>query len=169
MADNVNSSNIASSVILSTSPQSDGRAWVTEQHTDVAGIAYPVTYLAAQGADLQTALASHASALSDQLTQTEISANLAQVVANGSAATVTFTYSTQGQSIAAMAQQYAALGPWEVVLLGEFLAALPEADQTGQIGLTAPQIAALQSGVAAVQTAQAALAALIAPIAAGMS
>ena len=159
---------IASSIISSASLQVDGRISVVEQHTDVVGGVHQNVYLAASGADLNAALAVHAAALSDQLTQGEITGNLQQVLDNGSAAVVTFAFSTQGQSIIAMAQQFAALGPWEIVLLGDFLAALPEADQTSALGMTSAEIAALQAAVANVQAAQTALSAMVAPLAAAL-
>jgi hypothetical protein len=161
-------SNIVASIIASANLQRDGRVSVMEQHTDVLGTTYPNIYLAAAGADLSAALAMHAASLSNQLEQNEINANLTQVIASGGGAVVTFNYSTQMQSIAAMAQQFNKLGPWEVVLLAEFLVAMPSVDQTQVLGMTAAEVLSLQTALTAAQTALTALQEAVAPLAASL-
>lgn len=94
--------NIVSSTYTAGSPEIDGRAWVHETHVDVASISHAVTYLAAQGANLATALATHATSLGLDLQAAEIAANVTTVETVGSLASPTFVYSTAAQNIAAL-------------------------------------------------------------------
>jgi len=142
--------------------------WITEQHTDHLGVTYDRTYLADDGADLDTALASYAVTLGAQITETEIAANLAQVLANGPAAVLTFNYSTQAQSIAAMARQAANLSRWESVQLAQFLLMLATNDLAAPVGMSADEVTALGVAVAGVNAGLDELKAAIGQIAAAL-
>lgn len=157
---------IVSSEIIEDSPQADGRRWITEQHVDQLGLAYEFRYLADADADPAGRLASRAAELDAELTAVEIAANLSAVLADGPAAQLTFSYSTQVQSIAAMAAQADALGPWQMVLLGQFLAAQPIELLTGLIGMSADQVVALQGTVDSVAATLATLRIVVGEIAA---
>lgn len=53
--------------------QPDGSVYVYESHTATGGEVFPITYLAAPGADKAALLASHAAALADMLAEREFS------------------------------------------------------------------------------------------------
>lgn len=57
--------------------QTDGRRYVHELHTDVAGLVWPNDYLAEAGANYAALLAQHAAALDLQLAQDEVLAVMA--------------------------------------------------------------------------------------------
>lgn len=67
------------SEIISISPQSDGRAYVTERHTDQFGAAHTVEYLADKNSDCDALLTEHAAQLTAQLRQSELDSWLTQV------------------------------------------------------------------------------------------
>lgn len=67
------------SEIVATSPQSDGRAYVTERHVDQFGVAHNMEYLADAETDRDAMLQTHADQLAEQLRQSELDSWLADV------------------------------------------------------------------------------------------
>lgn len=63
---------IVLSEIIEDSHQTDGRRWITEEHTAGTGKTYRVTYLAESGTSVETVMAARVSGLDQSLVDTEI-------------------------------------------------------------------------------------------------
>lgn len=62
---------IASSNAVSGVPGIDGRFWVSERHTLVDGVVVFVEYLATNGDNIQSVMSARASAINDDLANSE--------------------------------------------------------------------------------------------------
>lgn len=151
---------VASTFTAST--QADGRQQVHEVHTDIAGVAHSIDYLAGGADDLNANMAAHAVDLGQSLTVAEIGANLSQVLTNGAAAVRTFVYCTQTQSVVAGTQAFAAASLQQALMMVNFLQAQTNGDLVGVFGLTSSQITNLRALPPLAQL-QATLAAIAAP------
>ena len=65
---------VSSTYTVDDRAQVDGRHYVTELHTDSAGVVHRVEYLAAVGADYDAILAARADAIATQLAEEETEA-----------------------------------------------------------------------------------------------
>lgn len=157
---------VVSSEIVQDVAQADGRRSVIERHTLADGTTRDFSYLADADLDANAVMAARVPELNSSLTQTEIESNIASVLANGAAAVTTFLEGTQQQSIRAMAERFASLGPYQVVLLAEFLAAQSDEGLTTIFALDPVSIAMLRGGVAQLVGGIEALRGMVAPIAA---
>lgn len=133
------------SSVLTSSVQADGRSRVEEVHTDGQANQYRRSYLAEKGADLNAALAAYAAQLSLDLAAAEIQANIAQVTALGSTATVSAVWSTLAQNRTALRAAFANATQVQAIMIGDFLASLTDAHLQAAFGLTAGQVATLRS------------------------
>lgn len=88
---------IASSVIVSTGVQKDGRIWVQEVHTDTLGTQYQHIYLALATDNQNANLAAYAVQLLANLVAAEIAQDLYLIETQGSNAVVTTVYCTLDQ------------------------------------------------------------------------
>ena len=61
----------SSTYTVESHTQRDGRSYVHEVHTDIAGLTYTIDYLAPAGADYAANLATHAALLDTQLADVE--------------------------------------------------------------------------------------------------
>lgn len=137
---------IVSSLILSDSPQKDGRRWIVAQFTDQAGQIYTQTYLAPNGGfDVLARLASDATAMGLQLAASEVAANLSAVATLGSLASPTFVYSTPAINAAALRAVYHDATQFQAIMIGDYLASLGNAALMAAFGLTAPQVVTLRA------------------------
>lgn len=136
---------ITSSVIADESVQRDGRRYITEHHTDHQGVVHAVTYLADAGFDTAEALAARAKSLGDGLQNAEITANIAQIVAEGRLAELTFEHSTPAQNRTALRQAYQSATRTEAIFIADFLNTLTDGQLQSAFGLTPPQVANLRA------------------------
>ena len=138
------SGNIVSSVIVSSQVEADGRFSVHEVHTDVAGVAHAVFYLADASADQSAARAAHAATLAASLKAGEIASNIAAVSSLGAQAVVTFNYSSgveNGTALLPFAQSSTGL---TALLIAEYLNTFSLTDLAADSGLTPAQAGGLQ-------------------------
>lgn len=135
---------IVSSVIAATNVQKDGRTWVIEIHTDQLGLQYTRTYLAGAN-DLNATLAAYAVVLAANIVAGEIANNVADVVMNGSFASPTFVYSTQGANLAALRLDYQTATQVEAIMVGDFLSSLTNGQLQSIFSMTAGQVTTLRA------------------------
>lgn len=136
---------IVSSVITGDERQRDGRRWVGELHTDHLGVQYPIRYLAEAAADIATVMRDRVAVIEDQLRGSEIAANVAAVMLDGSAASYTLAYSTAAQNFAALRAAYQGATRTQAIMVGDFLASLTNGQIQTAFGLTAGQVATLRT------------------------
>jgi len=136
--------NIVSSA-LTSSVQKDGRSIVHEIHTDLVGLTHDLTYMAEIGANLNAAMAVHATNLGIGLELGEVGANIGGVTTLGSLFTPTFVYSTVAENVAALRVAYATATQHEAVMIGDYLNSLTSAQLQTAFGLTAAQVTTLKT------------------------
>lgn len=136
---------ITASVVLSDSAQKDGRRWIIEQHTDNIGLKYLIFYLCAAGFDKAAALAARAIQLASDIQNGEIANNIAQVLANGSLAVTTTSYSTNNQNLAALRTAYQTTTKLDAIMIGDFLSALTDVQLQAIFSMTAGQVTTLRT------------------------
>lgn len=125
--------------------QTDGRHQVHEIHTDLAGQAHTLDYLAASDEDLSAALAVHAQVLGDQLRDREIAANRMAISRAGRAATVTNVYSSVAENVAAAKAAFPAMSIGDSLMMADFMTAQSDVVLEQLYGLTAQQVADLRA------------------------
>lgn len=136
---------IVSSSLVSAGAQKDGRFWVTETHVDQLGLKYVYQYLAATGTDTAAILAARAPQITQQLDDNEVAANVANIIANGSLATLTFSYSTATELRTAGRVAYATATLVQAVMIGDFLSSLSDAQLQNIFNMTAVQVTTLRA------------------------
>lgn len=136
---------IASSAIVADDAQRDGRRRVRVLHIDHVGVQYPFVYLCAAGFDASAALASGATQLAADITAAEVAANIGAIVLLGSLASVSTTYSTVAQNVAALRAAFISATERGAVMIGDFLASKTDAQLQAAFGMTAAQVTALRS------------------------
>lgn len=136
---------IVSSIIDQDNAQRDGRRSIRELHTDQIGVQYPVQYLAPGNFDANAALTARVAILEDQIKQSEISANIAQITAVGSLASPTLVYSTAAENFAALRTAYQTSTQVQAVMIGDFLNTLTNAQLQTAFNLTAGQVTTLRT------------------------
>ena len=136
---------IVSSVIESTSLQKDGRSWVHEIHTDQAGVQYERGYLAVNGFDTASTLATYAAQLATDIRDREIARNIADVATNGSLASPTLIYSTAAQNFSALRAVYQFATQVQAIMIGDFLNTLTDTQLQNAFSLTAGQVTSLRT------------------------
>lgn len=136
---------IVSSSITEDSRQADGRRWIAEQHIDQLGLIYAVRYLVDALFDVAAALAARVTALNASLVSAEIASNISRITTLGSLATVTLSYSTAAQSVAALRIAYAVSSQTQAVFIGDFLSSLTDAQLQTAFGLTQGQVTTLRT------------------------
>ncbi len=136
---------IVNSIVLSQIAQTDGRVWVTEQHTDQLGITYDIVYLAANPTIIAAHLATSATNVWNQLVASEIANNINMVEALGKYATPTVNYSTSAQNAATLPIIYAAATQVQAIMIGDYLNTLTALQLENAFGWTAAQVATLQA------------------------
>lgn len=138
---------IVSSVILSDSPQKDGRRDIRELHIDHLGVEHLRYYLAAveAGIDVSAALMAYANRLPGDLRDAEIDANIYSVTTQGAAADVNLLHSTAAQNFNALRRAYKSMSNTEAIFAGEFLSSMTDAKLRDAFGLTATQVTTLRT------------------------
>ena len=136
---------IVSSAITAINPQADGRRWVQETHTDQLGVNYVINYLADAAADIQAVMTARMATLSNDLVQGEITANIASILFNGSAASIALNYSTVAQNRVALRQAYQSATRQDAIMIGDFLSSLTDAQLQALFSLTAGQVTTLRT------------------------
>jgi hypothetical protein len=137
---------IVSSIIVSDSPQRDSRRWIHEVHTDQLGIAYDFFTLIAAIADAVAMLNARAAWKTQDLIDSEIASNLANITTFGKLATFSLKYSTQAQNAAAIRAAYLAAtagspsGGMVAMLIGDFLYGFTDAQLAVAFGVATATI-----------------------------
>jgi len=111
---------IVSSIIESALLQKDGRKWVHEIHTDQVPLKHDLNYLANVGADLNAALAVHATSVGNALADNEMAANIDQILTQGRAAVIVNVYTTLSQLMNVARPMYATATGVAAVNLGDW-------------------------------------------------
>ena len=149
---------IVSSVVVSDSPQIDGRRWIHERHTDSLGATYDYWWMAEIGAVDTQFLATHAGQLLSQLAVNEIAANTLAALNQG-VPPLTYNYSTTAQGIVALQAFWATATGWPAAQMGNYINSLALSDATLEniFGVTAgAQLTALKAVIAQCVSAYAA-------------
>ena len=136
---------IVSSETVSTSVQRDGRRYVVERHVDHLGVAHERTWLAGAADNLAAALAAHAVTLVEILRQREITSNIADILINGSLATITLQHSTAAQNRTALRDAYRTATRTEAIMIGDYLNTLTDAQLQTVFSMTAGQVNTLRT------------------------
>lgn len=136
---------IVSSSIVAQDVQRDGRIWVRELHTDQVGAQYTRQYLAGALDNLNAALAAYATQLAIDIATTEIGADLAAILRDGSAAVVTTVYATLAQIRTALRNAYQNATRQDAIMLGDFLSSLTDAQLQTLFSMTAGQVTTLRA------------------------
>ena len=136
--------NIVSSSLVS-SVQADGRSTVHETHVDLLGLKWEIIYLALNGANLNAAMATHATDLGVNLGLDEIAKNIGQVTTNGSLASTSLLYSNAAPNFAALRLAYKVATQTAAVMIGDFLSTLTDNQLGNAFGLTAGQVTTLRT------------------------
>jgi hypothetical protein len=136
---------IVSSETVSTSVQRDGRRYVVERHVDHLGVEHLRTWLAGAADNLAAALAAYAAILVEILRQREITANIADILINGSLATVTFQHSTAAENRTELREAYRTASRTEAIFIGDFLNSLTNAQLQAAFSLTNAQVNSLRT------------------------
>jgi hypothetical protein len=131
---------IVSSNIIEISLQKDGRRWIRERHIDHTGRETFRQWLADVGIDVAAALIAYADILDSSQNQAEINENIQQITQNGSTATVSTKYSTLAQNRAALRQAYRSATRTEVIMIGDFLNSLTDAQLKTLFGKTDAEV-----------------------------
>lgn len=136
---------IVSSQITSNNLEVDGRRRIDELHIDDQGAQFSFTYLADVGVDADAQLASRATALPTMCANSEIALNIANVKRLGSLAVPVFKYSTLTQNAVALSAAYIGATHLEVIMMGDFIASLPDVEIEAALGLTTDQVSTLRT------------------------
>jgi hypothetical protein len=136
---------IVSSITADVAVQKDGRRWVRELHTDQVGLQYVRNWLATAVDDLAAALAAYATQLSADITAREIANNVAQVLANGSVAVLTFVYSTPTLMFTSLRPAYQTATRVDAIMIGDFLSSLTDGQLQTVFSMTAGQVTTLRA------------------------
>lgn len=136
---------IVSSVLVEDSRQADTRRWIRERHTDQVGQRYEFAYLCAAAFDAAAALAARVPGINAGLIADEVAANVADVLANGSLATPRLVYSTPAQNFAGLRAVYASATRQDVIMIGDFLDTLSNAQLATAFSITVGAAATLRT------------------------
>lgn len=134
---------VASRIVLDAR-QRDGRRRIEEAHIDHLGVVHPVSYLGEAGVDAAAALTARAGQIASSLTEGEIVANVAGVVAFGSEAAPRLRYSTAADNASAIRAAYKTATRLEAVMIGDYLATLIDAELRNAFSLTQQQVTTLR-------------------------
>ncbi len=137
---------IVSSIIAKDITTPSGRRWILEIHTDNLGIVYEVWY-SAPNAQFGTAgpLATHAANLAADIASAEVALNIAGVLLQGSLAVPIFQYSTVAQNVAGLRAAYLTATKQDVIMIGDFLNSLTNAQLQTAFSMTAGQVTTLRT------------------------
>lgn len=108
-------------------------------------MAHVFSYLADAATDINALMAARAVRLPAELEAGEIGSVLMQVMAAGSAVTITTAHATLAQVRAALRSAYAGATRLEAIMLGDYLASLTDGDLRTLFGLSAAQVTALRT------------------------
>lgn len=136
---------IVSSETVSVSTQRDGRRYVLEHHTDHLGVVWPRTWLAGAADNLAAALSAYAATLLDILRDREIGSNIADILTNGSIATITLQHSTAAQNRTALRGAYRTATRVEAVMIADYLNTLTNAQLATAFNTTTGEAATLRT------------------------
>jgi hypothetical protein len=136
---------IVSSETVSTSVQRDGRRRVEERHVDHLGVEHTRSWLAEAADNLAAALAAHAVTLVEVLRQREITSNIADILVNGSLATVTFQHSTAAENRSELRETYRTATRTEAIFIGDFLSSQTNATLQTLFNMTNTQVNTLRT------------------------
>jgi hypothetical protein len=136
---------IVSSETVSTSVQRDGRRYVVERHVDHLGVEHLRTWLAGAADNLAAALSAYAAILLDILRDREIGSNIADILTNGSVATVTLQHSTAAQNRTALRDAYRTATRTEAVMIGDYLNTLTNNQLATAFNITTGEAATLRT------------------------
>lgn len=106
---------IVSSVIVSDRPQTDGRRFIRERHTDHLGDTHDAAYLAEVDTDEDAVMAVRAAKIEAYLREAEINTNLAKAL-NGETVFTT-QHSTVNQNLVALRELFRTSTKWELLTL----------------------------------------------------
>lgn len=136
---------IVSSELSQDGPQSDGRFWVTEVHTDHIGRQHIIRWLAAVGVDAAAVMLARVIRILEGLEQREIEENMASILENGSEAATTTHYSTPAGNFAVLRTLYKTATRVESVMAGDFLSSLSDANLRAAFDMTQAQVTTLRA------------------------
>ena len=116
---------IVQSIIVSDSPQKDGRRYIRERHTDHVGVHHECVYLAEAGADANVALANRVAVIVVQLEENEHSQNINRALDH---LMPVFIHTTAGQFRTRLRELFKTLSGWDAVRMGAFIHSLSLTD-----------------------------------------
>lgn len=138
-------SNVLTSSFTVDTPQIDGRVWVHETFTDVAGGVHSQDWLADPDMDVDAALAVHASVVSDSLRDGEIAANIHAIRTKGHLAVPTHVFSVVPDNVAAFRAALPTMSVASMLMAADFLIAQSDALLEGAYAIDAAQVTALRA------------------------
>lgn len=136
---------IVSSVVVWDQPQSDGRRYIREQHTDHLGAAQFRDYLVAAGVVVADGFPAIVAILDQALIDAEIQKDLAAIYADGPLAVVTTDYVTLTDIRAALRDAYRTATREQAFALGAFLNTLTNAQLGTLFGVSGAALTALRN------------------------
>lgn len=136
---------IATSTVATSPPETDGRFWTAETHTDTLGLLHIFRYLAAVGTNVNTVLSARAAQLNIDIPAAEIATNINAVMTLGSLATPTFNFSTAAQNASALRAAYQTATQLQAVMIGDFLSTLTDVQLENAFSLTQAQVTTLRT------------------------
>lgn len=153
------------SEIISILPQSDGRAYVRERHTDTCGIAHEVEYLAASGTDYEATMLARAPQIEAGLRQQELDSIEAMVLSGIPAIAVAPPkYVTPDEAYAYLFQRLTTERDMTKLLkAAQFIDLFSDAEMTGY-GMSAELITTVRAKAAEIKAVAAQVDAYIPPV-----
>lgn len=130
---------ITTSQVVSDDVQADGSRVVRERHVDSTGRDFLVHYEVLSDYSAPGALAAHAATLLAGEVARETADNIADILNNGSLATVTLLYVTAAQLQTALRDAYRTATRLQAIMIADYLSTLTNAQLQTLFGLTAAQ------------------------------
>lgn len=140
---------ITQSTIVEDAAQRDGRRWITERHTDNAGVQHFVRYIAAAGADVNATMTARAPSVASELENREVTDNIRRALSDAPY-TPTTVYCSNNQLRSGVREIYRTVSGWPAICLGKNINALNLTDPqlTSLFGVSGAQLTALKNKLA---------------------
>jgi len=136
---------IVASIVVWDQPQSDGRRYIREQHTDHLGLLLFRDYLVAAGVIVADGFPAIVAILNQQLIDAEIQKDFAAIYAAGPLAVVTTNYATLTDIRAALREAYRTITREQAFALGAFLNTLTNPQLSTLFNVTGAALTALRT------------------------
>jgi large-conductance mechanosensitive channel len=136
---------IITSIVLWDQPQTDGRRYIRERHTDQLGVVQFRDYLAAVGVVIADGFPAIVALLNQALIDQEIQRNLAEIYEKGQLAVVRVQYASAAENGAAARLAYKTATREQVMALGAYLNTLSNVTLGNLFGLAGAALTAFRT------------------------